>query len=453
MRSRTPPGRGPSAPRRLGLPLLGLVAACLVGFLSGAAAGLLAPAGLLGEEEAAEQVATGSVRVGGLGGFALSNLAGQLVSRQTILLMGRDVPYVNGRPAVDAPARSDTMMLVSVDPDRRKLGILSIPRDTRADIPGHGAEKINAALALGGPPLAMQTVSDLLGTPIDHYALVRLDGLARMVDLIGGVDMEVPANMRYTDRTAGLKIRLKKGYQHLDGQKAHEFVRFRHDSQGDIGRIARQQAFVQAVVRKVLSPQGVLAIPQLAQALQENIETDIDPSQLVAMAAWARGLGSANIRMAMLPGEFSAGMRASYWIVDPDRARRMAARFLREENPSPPPDTPENRINVHVAILNGTPRSRLASEAARLLRSEGWTVWSIGDADHREYRSTRIIADLGDDSVAAALSRSLNLTVNLEPLSADMKVPAASRDDIDYIVILGQDFIHALRVPLGQGGN
>ncbi len=431
---------------------MGLVGACVIGFLAGAGAGLVAPPGLWDAKDLPPVQATGSVSVTTGTGFSFANIAGAAVQSQTILLMGSDIPYVNGRPDESGPARSDTMMVLSIDARRSRLTVLSIPRDTRTDIPGHGPDKINAALALGGPPLAMQTVSNLLGIPIDGYALVRIGGLIRMVDLIGGVDLEVQQNMRYTDRAAGLRIRLRKGTQHLDGQKAHEFVRFRHDSKGDIGRIARQQAFIQAVSRKLLTPQTILALPQLATALQENLETDIEPTQLLALAAWTKALNPEQIRLAMLPGEFSSGLKASYWLVDPDRTRRLAARLLAGKNPSPPPDTPDSRMNVHVAILNGTSRARLASEAARMLRSDGWTVWLIGDADRRDYVSSRIMAEAGDDAVAGSISRTLNLSASLEALAitAGSSAPELDREDIDYVVILGQDFIQSLRVPLQQ---
>lgn len=431
---------------------MGLVGACVIGFLAGAGTGIVAPPGLLGDEEIASETATRSVSVTTGTGLSFANIAGAAVRDQTILLMGTDVAYVNGRPDLTAPARSDTMMVVGVDARRSRLTILSIPRDTRVEIPGHGQDKINAALALGGPTLAMQTVSNLLGVPVDRYALVRLGGLIRIVDLIGGVEISVPQNMRYTDRAAGLKIRLRKGVQHLDGQKAHEFVRFRHDAHGDIGRIQRQQAFVRAVTHKLLTPQAVLALPQLVEAMQQNVETDIEPTQLMAIAAWTKALNPDQIRMAMLPGEFSSGMKASYWLVDQDRAKRLAARLIDGQNPSPPPDTPETRINVHVAVLNGTARPRLASEAARMLRSDGWTVWLIGDANRRDHVSSRIMADSGDDAVAGAISRTLNLSASLEalPLGANSATPQLGREDIDYVVILGQDFIHALRVPLPQ---
>jgi LCP family protein required for cell wall assembly len=443
------------------LQLIGLAAACLIGFLAGAGSGLVAPPGLWADAEGSERAATGSTRVGGIAGFALPNLAGAMVQTQTILLMGRDVPYVDGRPVENAPSRSDTMMVVSVDPARRRLTVLSIPRDTRVEIPGRGTEKINAALALGGPALAMQTVQNLLDVPIDRYIVLKIDGLIRMVDLIGGIDIDVPSNMRYTDRAGGLRIRLKKGFQHLDGKKAHEFVRFRHDRHGDIGRIARQQAFIQAATKKLLSPKGLFSIPQLVGALQENVETDIDGGQLLAIAAYAKGLKRDEIRMAMLPGEFSTGMKASYWLVKEDRAKRLASRLLKSDTPdpdqrplpgaSPGPDELSARADVHVAVLNGTARPRLASEAARILRTEGWTVWLIGDADRRDYTNSRILADSGDDAVAGAIAHTLNLTTNLEAMPIGTNLPL-SREDIDYIVILGQDFIQALRVPLHLGG-
>ena len=130
----------------------------------------------------------------------------------------------------DAPKRTDAMMVVSFDTEHNEVSILSIPRDTRVSIPGHRApDKINAAYAYGGINLAKQTVANLLQIPIHYYILANWQGFIQIMDILGGVDLYVDHNMNYEDPYANLKIHLQQGFQHLDGEKAGEYVRFRHD--------------------------------------------------------------------------------------------------------------------------------------------------------------------------------------------------------------------------------
>ncbi|MBI6547004.1 MAG: LCP family protein, partial [Cyanobacteria bacterium NC_groundwater_1444_Ag_S-0.65um_54_12] len=277
------PGRGAQAPAasdrwRLVKAIGGLVAACMVGLVAGVVTALLTPADWLAKpttpvsDKAARPV------------NEFDKLPKTSIAAQLILLLGSDEAHFDRLSTKDAPVRSDTMLLLGVHPGQRRFTALWIPRDTRCEIPGHGQDKINAALALGGPQLACQTVANFLRVPIDHWIQIKIAGLIDLVDRLGGVDIEVPKNMHYTDRTAGLAIRLKKGLQHLDGEKAHEFIRFRHDAQGDIGRISRQQAFLQAIAHKLLSPAGILALPRLIAIFHEVIATDMDLRQLMTLA-------------------------------------------------------------------------------------------------------------------------------------------------------------------------
>lgn len=159
-----------------------------------------------------------------------------------ILLMGED--------NVDGSRRSDTILFITVDIDDKNIRVLSLPRDTRVMIPGHGTQKLNHAFAYGGQDLMRATVTNYLGEPILYYMIVDYDSFPAFVDMLGGVEIDVPKRMRYVDRAGGLDINIQPGLQTLDGKTALHFVRFRKDALGDIGRIQRQQQFLKAMLKR-----------------------------------------------------------------------------------------------------------------------------------------------------------------------------------------------------------
>ncbi|MDB5099829.1 MAG: Cell envelope-related transcriptional attenuator domain containing protein [Cyanobacteria bacterium RYN_339] len=187
----------------------------------------------------------------------------RITAPMTVLFMATDVDYElrNGKQILGLRGNTDTMILARLDPARNQARLLSIPRDTRVPIPGHGTFKINAANPYGGARLAVETVSGFLGVPVDRYMVINTQGVIQLVDALGGVNVFVPRPMNYDDNTGKLHIHLDKGWNHLDGRHAHDFLRFRHDDQGDIGRVQRQQAFMQAVMGQYLSPMNLLKTP------------------------------------------------------------------------------------------------------------------------------------------------------------------------------------------------
>ena len=167
--------------------------------------------------------------------------------KSTIMIMGVD-------ERVDDVGRSDTLMLATVDPKKKSASLLSIPRDTRVHVPGYGYDKINVAYSLGGHNLTQDTVEEFLDTPVDHYVLIKVPAFKRIIDAIGGVDIDMEKRMEYVDEwddDGGLVIDLYPGPQHMDGATAITYVRYR-DEEGDIGRIERQQKFMKAVMDQVM---------------------------------------------------------------------------------------------------------------------------------------------------------------------------------------------------------
>lgn len=191
--------------------------------------------------------------------------------RVNILLLGGDS---RGLGPTEVP-RADAIMIVSIDPVAKKASLLSVLRDTYVHIPGHGMNRINAALSLGGPELAMKTVSELTGLDMQFYVYADFEGFIRLVDAMGGVDFYVEKNMYYPDEIPEYSINLKQGYQHLDGRKALQYVRFRHDALSDYTRTERQRNFLKALAEKAQSPATLIRLPKLLNEVEPYIETNL----------------------------------------------------------------------------------------------------------------------------------------------------------------------------------
>lgn len=254
------------------------------------------------------------------------DLVPKLSAPQTVLLMGVDSNGVNADHF--SGTRSDTMMLVSIDPLQNKVGVVSIPRDTRVQVPKHGLDKINSAHALGGPELSMQTIRDSFGVPVDHYIEVDTSGLKKLFEILGPVQVLVEKEMHYVDHAGKLNVDLKPGLQTLSPAQTEEYLRFRHDAKGDIGRIERQQWFVRQAARKLKEPEIVLKLPQLICLAYQCVRTDLSVQDLMSIAAFAKDFPHEKVVTSMLPGEGQMISGGSYWVVDALAAQHTFSRIL-----------------------------------------------------------------------------------------------------------------------------
>lgn len=246
--------------------------------------------------------------------------------RTNILLLGLDS---GDESNVDSPRRSDTMIVASINNEDGTVNLLSIPRDTRVLIPGQkDYDKINHAYFFGGPRLAAKTVEEFLQLPIHYYAAVEWQAFIKIVDIVGGVNLYVERDMHYNDPYANLEINLQKGYQHLDGYKAGEYVRYRSDELGDIGRVQRQQRFIKALSNEALNAGLILKAPELVSTAKEYVQTDIPPGQMVKLAYSLKGLNAGNLHIEMLPGSFATHGGLSYWSPDAERIDQLIDRMF-----------------------------------------------------------------------------------------------------------------------------
>ena len=243
--------------------------------------------------------------------------------KSTIMIMGVD-------ERDDDVGRSDTLMIATIDPKKDQAALLSVPRDTRVKVKGHGYDKINAAYAYGGHKLTQDTVEKLLGTPMDHYVLINIQAFKRIVDAIGGVDIDVEKRMYYEDPwddEGGLVIDLYPGKQHMDGKTAITYVRYR-DEEGDIGRIARQQKFMKAVMDKVTSPSIIPQLPGVIREVMSSIKTDLSFRELLEFAGTLREAQKNGLKTEMLQGRPLYIEGISYWIPDISKIRSTLADTL-----------------------------------------------------------------------------------------------------------------------------
>lgn len=236
----------------------------------------------------------------------------KLNERINILLLGIDDG--DSEAAASEPKRTDAMMLLSIDPKENQVAVLSMPRDTKVILPGHrDPQKINAAYTYGGVVMAKQTVANLLKVPIHYYALANWQAFIEIVNLIGGVDIYVEHDMHYEDPYANLVIDIKKGSQHMNGETAGKYVRFRSDELGDIGRVQRQQTFLKAAAKQMFSVQNLANIRVLLSTLDKYIETDLNTITMWRAANSFKFFGDDRIKSCMLYGAFDDSTGISYW--------------------------------------------------------------------------------------------------------------------------------------------
>ncbi|HZJ84761.1 MAG TPA: LCP family protein [Syntrophomonadaceae bacterium] len=233
-------------------------------------------------------------------------------NRTNILVLG-----VDARPG-EKESRSDTMMLVSVDPKLDKAAIISIPRDTKVDMKGTRYDKICIANVVGGPSYAVKTVEELMQTKIDYYVHLDFNGFKDVIDTLGGVTVTVPERMYKPSED----IDLYPGTRKLNGRDALAFVRYRDYINGDIDRTAMQQDFMKALAGELLQAKTITKLPKLVSQVNKYVSTNMGVADMLRMVSWAPGFTADSITTQTLPGSFydvrdeNGVLINSYWVAD-----------------------------------------------------------------------------------------------------------------------------------------
>ena len=376
--------------------------------------------------------------------YTSSNRSGYRLSRPVnILILGIDrVPEA----AVNSPkifeGRSDTILLLHLDPRDKSISLLSVPRDTQVEVPGIPFRKISEANARGGAALATRLVSSMLNnTRIERYVRVSSSAFRELVDLLGGVEVFVPRAMSYTDTAQKLKINLAQGWQTLNGEQAEQFARFRNDGLGDIGRIQRQQSLIQAIRNRLASPSVFVRLPQIVRLMQKYVDTNLNYEEILTLANFGLQLERDTFKMVMLPGSSSSkqGDLRSYWILDAVGVDRIITQYLNLGVP----DLAQGRVrnpsesvlpkNLKIAVQNASSAPTTAKTVAEFLRKKGFFNVSVVQDSPLKQRQSQIIVQQGDLEAANQLQKALG----------SGKIEASSTGEInsDLTLRVGEDWV------------
>lgn len=327
---------------------------------------------------------------------------------------------------------SDTMLMLRFSPRTKQLVVLSIPRDTRTWVEGVGVTKINAANAYGGPALTAKATSELLGgVEVDRYVRVNVQGVEKLIDALGGVTINVPKDMQYTDESQHLYINLRAGRQHLDGEKAMQFLRFRYDEYGDVGRVQRQQMLMRALVEQTLNPTTLARLPKILSVIQSHVDTNLTVEELVALVGFAAQTNRSNVQMLMVPGEFTSpgDYELSYWLPDEYRIDEMVSRyFLGQADSNQETSDP---AYLKVAIQDSTGEADVVEELANKLYDGGYGNVYVDQPWNERLTETRIVAQQGDVESAEAIRRYLGF--------GEVRIESTGNLRSDITIQLGSD--------------
>ncbi len=330
---------------------------------------------------------------------------------------------------------SDTMLMMRFDPRNERIAVMSIPRDTRTNVDGE-VTKINEANRDGGPASSAKAVSELMGgVGVDRYIRINVQGVEKLIDAIGGVKVNVPKDMKYQDDSQHLYINLKAGEQRLDGDKALQFLRFRYDDNGDIGRVQRQQMFMSALVEQALNPATIARLPKILSVIQSNVDTNLSVEELVALVGYGAQSNRSDVQMLMLPGEFSSyeDYDLSYWIPNYSEIDILAEQYFGSGNIFNISERTDPS-NLRVVIQDSTYDDVAVQSLLNSLYDTGYYNVQVGRSIERELYDTRIVAQRGDLESAASIQQFLGI--------GEVRVESTGNLDSDITIQLGQDWLN-----------
>jgi LCP family protein required for cell wall assembly len=388
-------------------------------------------------------------------------------NRINVLLLG-----IDRRGGSGWGYRTDTIIIVTVDPTYKTAGMISIPRDLQLPMPGNGEDRINTANVYGysrkypggGPALLKRTIEVNFGIPIDYYVMVDFNAFQEIVDTLGGIDVNVPKvlhDTKYPDPKPGdayayKTIHFDVGWQHMDGKKALQYARSRM-STSDFDRAKRQQLILLAIREKALSLNLIPKLPTLAATMMDTVKTDMTLQEMLELAPLAPQIDMMNIKQVVIQKPMVYGYRREdgaqvqlpKWdLINPAVADLFGSPVVVVPTPTPAPPAPTPTLapaqieelqdlaqeGARIAVQNGTSKPNFAARVAAMLMEQGYQVVEFGDADRLDYPNT-VIVDY------------TNKTFTLERLVAEFQVTPENvrhslnlRSQIDIRIIVGQDF-------------
>ncbi len=326
---------------------------------------------------------------------------------------------------INGSSRADTIILISLNVDKNEAGIIFLPRDTYINLASKNFTKLNSSHVYGGIELTRETVEELLSINVDYYLETDFKGFEKIIDRLGGIEVNVEKNLNYVDKAGGLYINIPRGRQNLNGEEALKYVRYR-DNRGDIGRIGRQQKFVDAVLEKVISPSIITKLPGIIAEINSTVNTNIPLKDINPFLNTAKEIDLSRIESRMLPGKPEYINGISYWVPDLEETEIMVENLVKNKSYI------ENK-NYQLRILNGLGESGAAGSAADLLKKYGFQIEDVGNADNYNYQVSivKYYSDQ-DQSTADRLAELLNAEIEYVDNNSDLKGKIE--------VILGQNF-------------
>lgn len=397
--------------------------------------------------------------------------------RVNILLLG-----IDKRPD-EKFSRTDTMILVTVDPNTKSAGMLSVPRDLWVAIPGYPEDRVNKAYYLGdkdnypggGPALAMKTIQYNLGIPVHFYAQIDFDGFRQIVDTLGGIEIDVPETIddpNFPDNNYGVDpFYIEAGHHTLDGYEALRYARTRATPGSDFSRARRQQQVLLAVRDQALRIGIIPKIPELWNTMAGTVQTDLQLVDILELAQLADEINQNNIQSAVIGAEYTVDYivpETGAQVLLPLREKIKDVvdnMFVQTEAPTGPSQAEIEAIqtaqtqaraeeiaqeaqrqqeikdfltqeNAGVVVQNGTSRAGLDSQTAQYLKQQGFTITQFGQADGgTEYANTVIV--VYDDSKIYTLEV-LKAIFAIE--DQNIRPSPNLKSDVDFRVIIGSDF-------------
>lgn len=343
-----------------------------------------------------------------------------------ILVMGVDDSWTDSDEVYTSESRSDTNIAVNIDLATKNLGVVSIPRDLWVDIPKVGHAKVNEAIADGGPERTEATLTQNFGMPaFDYYLILKIDATKNIVDAIGGIDVDVEKTMDYDDNWGHLHIHLKKGYQHLNGEQTVGYIRFRHDEEGDFGRMRRQRQVMQVLVARLKDPSIAMRVPALLSIVQKNVRTNMPPDKMLSLGFALRDVTPQMVHTAELPTDigFTDGQSVLYY--QPQAGAEIVRKYLvvgftGTFDPS----------TVRLKVENGSGKPGAASAMADYLRQKGFTVIETRNAKKFGAAKTSITGP--NETIVALVAKQMPIAGVLTAIGP------VEGGDIDIVV--GKDY-------------
>ena len=388
----------------------------------------------------------------------------------TLVCMGIDDNWTNSDVVYTSEARTDTLFVLTMDLNTKKATMLSIPRDTYAHIVGTKNNwhfKINSAYQTGGPDRTVATVNEFLGTNATHYLVLNIDSTKKMVDALGGVDVDVEHEMHYHDKWGHLSIDLQPGPQHLSGDQAVGFARYRHPDagkkptpeDGDERRMYRQHLLLRAMIDKAKNFANVSQAPQLVDVALGTVRTDLTRQQLFDLAAIFKSVQQSDIQTASLPGEDFRGVDGAWlYKIKPEIAHAYADWLVKG-------DATASRRLASVVVKNGTSTPGLAQHAVEQLRLLGYTdVRNGGNADRPRVELAALKSPKGAVPQTLILDTGVpdtNIPSDIA-LTLGLAAPVTRRQPLKpnklgwtpppfVTVTLGQDYAAAFKTAVAHG--